>query len=138
MLSNALAFTASVCAKRSADAPRQRCSRDASTDAGPISAVTSVLADYVAKTLDRELPAAVLAASKLHVLDTIAAIVSGSHSSPARFAARYVDSLGGKPQATVIGTRIVTSSVNAALANGMMGHADETDDTHPMGLSSRL
>ena len=45
-------------------------------------------------------------------------------------AARYVESLGGKPQATVIGTSILTSSVNAALANGMAAHADETDDSH--------
>ena len=43
---------------------------------------------------------------------------------------RYVDGLGGRPQATVIGTDIVTSSVNAALANGMLAHADETDDSH--------
>ena len=42
-----------------------------------------------------------------------------------------MDSLGGKPQAMVIGTRIVTSTVNAALANGMAAHADETDDTNP-------
>src|SRR4029079_11770023 len=27
------------------------------------------------------------------------------------------------------------SSVNAALANGMFGHADETDDTHPPSLT---
>jgi 2-methylcitrate dehydratase PrpD len=44
-----------------------------------------------------------------------------------------VDSLGGRPQAMVIGTGIVTSAVNAALANGMAAHADETDDTNPIG-----
>jgi len=43
------------------------------------------------------------------------------------------DSFGGKPQATVIGTGIVTSAVNAALANAMAAHADETDDTNPIG-----
>src|SRR5918997_528280 len=31
--------------------------------------------------------------------------------------------------------KIVTSAVNAALANGMFGHADETDDTHPPSLT---
>jgi 2-methylcitrate dehydratase PrpD len=35
----------------------------------------------------------------------------------------------------VIGTRLVTSPVLAALANGMFGHADETDDTHPPSLT---
>ena len=33
----------------------------------------------------------------------------------------------------VIGTDILTSSVNAALANAMAAHADETDDTNPVG-----
>jgi 2-methylcitrate dehydratase PrpD len=44
-----------------------------------------------------------------------------------------VDSLGGKPQAMVIGSGIVTTAVNAALANAMAAHADETDDTNPIG-----
>ena len=37
------------------------------------------------------------------------------------------------PHATVIGTPILTSVVNAALANAMAAHADETDDTNPTG-----
>jgi 2-methylcitrate dehydratase PrpD len=98
-----------------------------------ISPVTSALADYVANTLDRELPAAVVARTKLHVLDTIAAMVSGSRLKPGEFAARYVDSMGGKPQAMVIGTGIVSSAVHAALAYAMAAHADETDDTNPVG-----
>src|SRR5258706_4573302 len=102
-------------------------------DATAISPITSALADYVAQTLDRELPVAVVARTKLHVLDTIAAMVSGSRLKPGAFAARYVESVGGKPQATVIGSRIVTSAVNAAFANGMAAHADETDDSHPAG-----
>ncbi len=106
---------------------------DPTMDTTAISPVTAALADYVAGTLDRELPAEVAAKTKLHVLDTIAAMVSGSRLKPGRLAARYVDSLGGKPQATVIGTATVTSTVNAALANGMAAHGDETDDSHLAG-----
>src|ERR671925_489582 len=62
-----------------------------------------------------------------------AAMLSGSRLKPGELVARYVDSLGGKPQATVIGTGIVTSAVNAAMANAMSAHADETDDTNPVG-----
>jgi len=105
----------------------------ARADAESISPATITLADYVAKTLDRELPAEVVARTKLHVLDTFAAMVSGSRLKPGELAARYVDSLGGKLQATVIGSGIVTSAVNAALANAMSAHADETDDTNPVG-----
>jgi len=37
----------------------------------------------------------------------------------------------GVPEASVATTSIMTSAVNAALANAMSGHADETDDFHP-------
>ena len=36
------------------------------------------------------------------------------------------------PEASVLTTDIRTSAVNAALANGMFGHADETDDFEPV------
>jgi 2-methylcitrate dehydratase PrpD len=99
-----------------------------------ISAVTRDLAAYIAGAMGRALPAAVTAKTKLHLLDTLAAMLSGSRLKPGALAASYVDRLGGRPEATVVGTRIVTSAVNAALANGMMGHADETDDSHLAGL----
>jgi hypothetical protein len=131
ILSNAVPVTSTYAqtAATAPPSPRAESHRDPNT----ISPVTTALADYVARTLDRELPAAVVARTKLHVLDTIAAMVSGSRLKPGDFAARYVDSLGGKPQAMVIGTGIVTSAVNAALANAMAAHADETDDTNPVG-----
>src|SRR5262249_50973965 len=106
--------------------PAPNAPRDAAPDSGAISPAATALAEYVATALDRELPADVVANTKLHVLDTLAAIVSGSRLKPGGLAARYIDSLGGKPQAIVIGTGIVTSAVNAA-------HADETDDTNPIG-----
>jgi 2-methylcitrate dehydratase PrpD len=99
-----------------------------------VSTVTEELAGYIAGTLGRALPPAVVAKTRLHVLDTLAAMLSGSRLKPGELAAAYVDRLGGRPEATVIGTRIVTSAVNAALANAMMGHADETDDSHLAGL----
>ena len=131
ILSNAVPVTATYAQTAAAAPPNAR--PESHGDPSTISPVTTALADYVAKTLDRELPAAALARTKLHVLDTIAAMVSGSRLKPGDFAARYVDGLGGKPQAMVIGTGIVTSAVNAALANAMAAHADETDDTNPVG-----
>ena len=99
------------------------------TDAA-ISTVTQALARYIAGAVEPDLPADVAAKTKLHILDTLAAMLSGARLKPGELAAAYVDRLGGRPEATVIGTPIVTSAVNAALANGMMGHADETDDSH--------
>ena len=98
-----------------------------------VSSIATTLSDYVAKTLDRPLPEPVIAATKLHLLDTIAAMVSGSRLKPGDLAARYVDSLGGRPQAMVIGTGLVTSVVNATFANAIMAQSDETDDTNTIG-----
>jgi 2-methylcitrate dehydratase PrpD len=77
----------------------------------------------------------VLERARIHVVDTFAAMVSGSRLPPGGAAVQYVRALGGRTEAGVLGTRIVTSAANAALANGMFGHADETDDTHPPSLT---
>jgi hypothetical protein len=51
---------------------------DESSADAPISPVTTALCDYVASALDRDMPPDVVAKTKLHTLDTIAAMVSGS------------------------------------------------------------
>ena len=132
ILSNALASGPSYSKDAGAPAAKAQDPDEPVADA-PISPVTAALCDYVANTLDRNMPPEVVAKTKLHTLDTIAAMVSGSRLKAGKMAARYVESLGGKPQATVIGTSILTSSVNAALANGMAAHGDETDDFHLRG-----
>ena len=93
------------------------------------------LSRYIAHAANRKLPAKVTDRAKLHLIDTFAAMISGSRLAPGKRAIAYVKPLGGAPQSGVIGTRIVTSPVLAALANGMFGHADETDDTHPPSLT---
>jgi len=65
-------------------------------------------------------------------LDTLAAIVSGAHLKPGEMAIQYARSQGGAAEASVVTTDIRTSAVNAALANGMLAHADETDDFEPV------
>ena len=89
------------------------------------------LSGYIAGALKRSLPAEVAECAKIHLVDTFAAMISGSRLIPGKRAIAYVKPLGGTREAGVIGTRIVTSALHAALANGIFGHADETDDTHP-------
>ena len=95
-----------------------------------ISAPTRALAAYIAQAPALPLPAAVVEKARHHVLDTLAAMISGSRLAPGRNAIAYVRRLGGTREATVAGSRVMTSCVNAALANGMLAHADETDDSH--------
>ena len=89
------------------------------------------LSSYIAGAMKRKLPREVSDRAKLHLVDTFAAMISGSRLSPGKCGIAYVKTLGGKPEAGVIGTRIVTTSLNAAMTNGVFGHADETDDVHP-------
>jgi 2-methylcitrate dehydratase PrpD len=131
LLSNALPVTPSFAQGAGAAKPAAaKETAEAPVTEEPLSPVTVALANYISGALDRELPAAVVAKTKMHVLDTIAAMISGSRLKAGVAAARYVDGLGGKPQATVVGTNLLTSTVNAALANGMAAHGDETDDSH--------
>jgi 2-methylcitrate dehydratase PrpD len=99
-----------------------------------ISPVMRAVSEYIAGALKRPLPEAVVEKTKHHVLDTFAAMVSGSRLLPGRKAIAYAKSLGGAKEACVIGSRLVTSAQHAALANGMLGHADETDDSHAPSL----
>src|SRR5687767_1648834 len=85
---------------------------------------------YIAGALKKPLPDAVTETTKHHLLDTLAAMVSGSRLLPGERAIAYIKAQGGAREAGVPGTRIVTTVVNAALAGGMLAHADETDDSH--------
>ena len=100
-----------------------------------VSPLTSELSRYIATALRKPLPREVAGRAKLHIVDIFGAMISGSRLLPGKVAIQYVRSLGGKPEAGIVGTRIVTSAANAALVNGMFGHADETDDTHPPSLT---
>jgi len=96
-----------------------------------ISPFTQQLSGYIAGALKAKLPPEVAERARLHLVDTFASMLSGSRQLPGKRAIAFVKPLGGARDAGVVGTRIVTTTLNAALANGMFGHADETDDTHP-------
>lgn len=99
-----------------------------------VSPIMRRLSAYIASVPTRPLPPAVAERAKHHLLDTISAMVSGSRLLPGRRAIEYVSALGGTGEACVAGTPLVTSAPNAALANGMLAHADETDDAYYLAL----
>src|SRR5215510_10752362 len=100
-----------------------------------ISPVMRELSAYIAAALRKPLPPTIVEKTKHHILDTIAAMVSGSRLEPGKKAIAYVKTLGGVKEACVMGSNIVTTAGNAALANGMLAHADETDDSHAPSLT---
>jgi 2-methylcitrate dehydratase PrpD len=103
---------------------------EAINSASDKSIIIGRLSDYIARAGQAELPSSVSRRARHHILDTIAAMVSGSVLPAGRLAVRYIQSQGGTPEAQPVGSSLLTSAVNAALANGVMAHADETDDSH--------
>ena len=100
-----------------------------------VSPLMKTLATYMAGAAKKPLPKHVAEKTKHHLLDTIAAMVSGSRLLPGTKAIAYAKTLGGTPQSLVIGSKIVTNAEQAAHINGMLAHADETDDSHAASLS---
>ena len=98
----------------------------APTPPGPM----DVLSAYMSAARMRALPEEVTEQAKYHLLDTIAAMISGSELPPGQAAQRYVREHGGNGTTTVVASALTASPIDAALANGVMAHADETDDSH--------
>ncbi|WP_025602113.1 MmgE/PrpD family protein [Burkholderia sp. WSM2230] len=94
--------------------------------------LTGQLASYMVAARDAPLPDTAMLACKHRILDTFGAMVSGSRMRPGMMASKYVRGLGGEPQASVIGSSFRTTTVNAAFANAMCAHSDETDDFEPV------
>ena len=94
--------------------------------------ITGRLARHMAQAREQSLAPVVARETQHRVLDTLAAMVSGAHLKPGEMAIQYARSQGGVAESTVVTSDIRTSAVNAALANGMLAHADETDDFEPV------
>ncbi|KQQ41205.1 2-methylcitrate dehydratase [Methylobacterium sp. Leaf125] len=94
--------------------------------------ITGRLARYMVAAREAPLPPEVMTACKHRILDTFGAMLSGARMRPGTMAAGYVRGQGGVAQCSVVGTDLRTSAINAALANAMCAHADETDDFEPV------
>jgi hypothetical protein len=89
------------------------------------------LSNYMSLAGEQPLPDEVAEKAKQHILDTFAAMISGSGLPPGRQALKFIHSFGGgKPVATVVASPVVCGPIEAALANGILAHSDETDDSH--------
>lgn len=98
--------------------------------ASSVSPVMDKLSAYMSEAAARALPDDVVEKSKQHVLDTLAAIISGSELPPGRAALQFFREYGGPAVATIVTSGSLSGPIEAAFANGMLAHADETDDSH--------
>jgi 2-methylcitrate dehydratase PrpD len=92
--------------------------------------VMDALSTYMSEAANRPLPDEVVEKTKHHILDTLGAMVSGSKLLPGQRALQFVQAYGGREISTVVASNVVCGPIEAALTNGMLAHADETDDSH--------
>ena len=92
--------------------------------------VTKDLANFVVDTNVNDLPEEVIKHAKLCILDWLGAALVGSLESPAKIITSIIREMGGRKESTIIGTHVKTPCINAALANGILGHIVELDDIH--------
>lgn len=101
-------------------------------NAGPI---MEKLSAYMSEAATRSLPEEVAEKTKHHVLDTFAAMISGSELPPGRAALQFARAYGGREVATVVASNFLCGPIEAAFTNGMLAHSDETDDSHSSSQS---
>jgi len=103
--------------------------------AAEISPVMAKLSTYMSEAGGRALPDEVVEKAKHHILDTFAAMISGSDLPPARAAFQFARDYTTDKTATIVASKLTSSPLEAALINGMLAHSDETDDSNEFSQS---
>lgn len=92
--------------------------------------ITERLAGYGLSTRFEALPSEVVDRAKRVITDELGCMVLGSSIAPGMRMRAFVTSIGGFPEATIVGGRTKAPIGYAALANGTSAHADELDGVH--------
>ena len=107
--------------------------------------VSRALASHVATLRYDMLPPELVQLTKQCILDTLGVILGASGLAPeGRVLAEFVESLGGRPESTILGFGKRAPAAWAAFVNGSLGHMLDYDDvggghvsiaTVPVGLA---
>jgi 2-methylcitrate dehydratase PrpD len=102
---------------------------------------TETLARFISNLQYKDLPASVVEAAKVAIIDGVANMLAGSAQPLAAVMGEYVREMGGSPKCSVVGWGFKTNAPSAAFANGVFGHClDFEIQGHPPnhGTSSCL
>jgi 2-methylcitrate dehydratase PrpD len=86
------------------------------------------MARFITEAKFEDIPTPAVNLAKLCLLDAVGCAIYGTTRPLGKIFTSLVDELGGKPVARVLGTNIETNAVNAAMANGTLGHSEDFDD----------
>lgn len=105
--------------------------------------VTAAIADFAVRADIGDVPGAVIARAKVHILDSLGLALAGAVSEAAAIVRAHLSDEGiatavkGAGSAAIIGTPLFAPPRFAACANGTAIHADNFDDTTPQVRADR-
>src|SRR5437870_640061 len=89
--------------------------------------VTGKIAQFVVDTKYEKIPPKAIETAKTAILDCLGVALAGSKEEDAKICAQIARQEGAREEATVIGQKLKTSALHAALANGTAAHALDFD-----------
>jgi 2-methylcitrate dehydratase PrpD len=92
--------------------------------------ISADIAQFAAAATADELPDSARQIMRLSLLDWASVAIAGRNEPVSRTVRAMVENEAGKPEATVIGSKVRLPARAAALANGTTSHALDYDDTH--------
>ena len=93
--------------------------------------LSELLSCHLAELRFEQIPAAVIDAAKLHILDSLGCVLAGSCLEPAKRAYNLaVAASGGNVASTLLGTSLRVSYLDAVQAMATAAHCGELDDIH--------
>jgi 2-methylcitrate dehydratase PrpD len=91
--------------------------------------LTQEIANYVSKVSRKDIPPEVIRSARGFILDGLGVALAGSMDECSRIVQAHIKQLGGRNECSVLGTALRVPASQAALANGVAGHALDYDDT---------
>jgi len=96
--------------------------------------LTRDFGDFLARFRFEDLSDHAVHEARRGLIDWIGCALAGSGHSTVDTLLSVLTATGGRPQATVLGRNLKLGPLEAALANGQMGHMLDYDDTHMGGV----
>lgn len=95
--------------------------------------LAEILAEFIVNCRYEDLPNETAAKVKEYIVDVVGCMVGGSREPQARLLLEVMKEMGGTSESTVFAHGFKTSTMNAAMINGTMGHLFDFDDDHREG-----
>ncbi len=90
--------------------------------------ITAQMADFSRSLHYEDIPRAAKHQARRFTLDSIGCAFAALYNDDMQAAHRYVEALGGTPEATVMGTGLLTNAANAAFMNSLLVRALDYND----------